>query len=294
MAFPEAGGWLERMNNGPQPSKRVALVVSDVDGTLLDNNKQLTRGAPAAVQRLYAAGIRFTIASARPPQMVRELISALHVREPFACFNGALFVGPDETVLQKFSMSAADAQTVADRIVQYGFDLWVWTDTDWYVSSPSGPHVAHHEEQMGRKATPLPTRDVSKFDVLKLVGVSDDHAALAQAEKDLAGLKDTSFSATRSSPYYLDVTDARANKGEVVLTLSNMLGIPTDQIATIGDMTTDTLMFRQSGVSIAMGNATDDVKAQAKYATKSNEEDGFAYAMDHFVLGLVEQRAAAD
>lgn len=282
------------MSNGQQPSKAVTLVVSDVDGTLLDNNKELTPGAPAAVQRLYAAGVRFTIASARPPQMVRELVHELQVREPFACFNGALFVGPDDTVLHELVMATRDAQTVADRIVQSGFDLWVWTDTDWYVSNPTGPHVAHHEEQMGRKASPLTTNDMSKFRVLKLVGVSDDHDALAQAEKGFGSLEGSSFSATRSSPYYLDVTDAKANKGEVVLTLSKMLDIPSSQIATIGDMTTDTLMFRQSGVSIAMGNATDDVKALAKFATKSNEEGGFAYAMDHFVLGLVEERAAAD
>jgi Cof subfamily protein (haloacid dehalogenase superfamily) len=282
------------MNDGQQSSKQVALVVSDVDGTLLDNNKQLTPGAPAAVQRLYAAGIGFTIASARPPRMVRELVRELHVREPFACFNGALFVSPDGTVLHNFPMSTADAQTVVDFIVQHGFDLWVWTDTDWFVSNPGGPHVARHEKQMGSKATPLTTHEMSQFNVLKLVGVSDDYEAVAHAEQDLAGRGGMSISATRSSAYYLDVTDAKANKGEVILTLSKMLGIPTNQIATIGDMTTDTLMFRQSGISIAMGNATDDVKAQAKYATKSNEEDGFAYAMDHFILGLVEQRAAAD
>ena len=135
---------------------------------------------------------------------------------------------------------------------------------------------------------------MSQFRVLKLVGVSDDHEALAKAEKQLDDLPGTSISATRSSLYYLDVTDAKANKGQVALTLSEMLHIPTSQIATIGDMNTDALMFRQTGVSIAMGNAHDDVKAQAKCVTKSNEEDGFAYAMDHFVLGLAEEQAAAD
>jgi Cof subfamily protein (haloacid dehalogenase superfamily) len=281
------------MSSVEQPSKQVALVVSDVDGTLLDNDKQLTPGAPAAVQRLYEAGIRFTIASARPPRMVRELVGELQVREPFACFNGALIAGPDETILHQIPMSSPDAQMVVNRIVKYGFDLWMFAGTDWYVSNPTGSHVARHEEQMGQKASYLTTHDMSRFHVLKLVGVSDDHEALAQAEKDIGALG-ASISATRSSPYYLDVTDAKANKGEVILTLSGMLSIPAGRIATIGDMTTDTLMFRQSGVSIAMGNATDDVKAKAKFATKSNEEDGFAYAMDHFVLSLVEKGAAAD
>lgn len=275
-------------------AKRVLLVVSDVDGTLLDDNKRLTPGAPDAVQRLYRAGIRFTIASARPPRMVRDLVRTLQVCEPFASFNGALFLDRHEVVLQELRMSPADAQPVADFIVRHGFDLWVWTDTEWYVSNPTGPHVARHELQMGRQATPLPTQNVSQFNVLKLVGVCDNHEAMAQAEAELNQHGSPSISATCSSSYYLDVTDSRANKGEVILTLSKMLGIPTERIATIGDMNTDVLMFRQSGVSIAMGNALDEVKAQAKYATKSNEEDGFAYAMDHFVIGLANEQATAD
>ena len=276
------------------PQQRIALVLSDIDGTLLDENKNPTPGAPAAVQRLYRAGIRFTLASARPPRMTRELVRVLQVREPIACFNGALIVGLDETILRQLPIAPADAQDVADQIIQSGFDLWVWTDTNWYVSNPNGPHVAHHEDQMGSKASQLPSRDLSQFHVLKLVGVSDDYAALAEAEKKMAAPAHSSISATRSSPYYLDVTDANANKGQVALTLSEMLQIPTSQIATIGDMSTDVLMFRQTGVSVAMGNASDDVKAQAKYVTKSNDEDGFAYAMDHFVLGLAEKPAAAD
>jgi Cof subfamily protein (haloacid dehalogenase superfamily) len=265
-------------------NNRVALVISDVDGTLLDENKQLTPGAPTAVQRLYAAGIRFTLASARPPELVRELVRTLHVREPVACFNGALIVSPDATVLHKLPMLPADAQLVADRILRDGFDLWVWTDNDWYVTNPTGAHVAHHQALMGHRASLLATRDLSRFDVLKLVGVTDDHEALARAEAEMTQLGCKSISATRSSPYYLDVTDAKANKGAVVTTISEMLHIPTEQIATIGDMITDTLMFQKSGVSIAMGNAFDDVKALATHVTRSNEEDGFAYAMDNFVL----------
>lgn len=271
-------------------NNRVALVISDVDGTLLDENKRLTPGAPGAVQRLYAAGVRFTLASARPPRLVRDLVRELDVREPFACFNGALITGPDETVLRKLPMLPSDAQLVGDQILKDGFDLWVWTDTDWFVSNPTGPHVAHHESLMGSRASLLTTRDMSQFVVLKLVGVSDEHDALARAEAEMAQLGCRSISATRSSPYYLDVTEAGANKGAVVTMLSEMLQIPTSQIATIGDMITDTLMFQKSGTSIAMGNAFDDVKALATNVTRSNQEDGFAYAMDRFVLGT--QRAA--
>src|SRR5450755_2071683 len=108
-----------------KPEQRIALVLSDIDGTLLDENKNLTPGAPAAVQRLYRAGIRFTLASARPPKMTRDLVRVLQVREPIACFNGALIVGPDETILRQLRIAPGDAQAVADEIIHDGFDLWV-------------------------------------------------------------------------------------------------------------------------------------------------------------------------
>jgi hydroxymethylpyrimidine pyrophosphatase-like HAD family hydrolase len=80
------------------------------------------------------------------------------------------------------------------------------------------------------------------------------------------------------------VTHPSANKGEVVLMLSRLLSIPPEQIVTIGDMPNDVLMFDKSGVSIAMGNAAPDVQKAATYVTTSNEDEGFANAMERFVL----------
>jgi Cof subfamily protein (haloacid dehalogenase superfamily) len=277
---------------GANARPSVALVVSDVDGTLLDPEKNLNLGAPAAVERLQRAEIRFTIASARPPRLTYPLLRDLHISGPSACFNGALLIDPDCNILHQLPMTSTDAQTVADHIRKSGLDLWVYTGTDWYVSDPSGPHVKHQEELMRCKAAPLLSYDMSQFHVLKLVGVSDDYDAVKRAQFELDHLFGVAISATCSSDYYLDVTHADANKGSVILKLSKMLNIPTEQIATIGDMPTDVLMFRQSGISIAMGNATDEVKAQATYVTKSNREDGFAYAIEHFILGGEQKRAA--
>jgi hydroxymethylpyrimidine pyrophosphatase-like HAD family hydrolase len=83
----------------------------------------------------------------------------------------------------------------------------------------------------------------------------------------------------------VDVTHPNANKGAVVLYLSKMLEIPVDQIATIGDMPNDTTMFAQSGISIAMGQSSEEVKKAATYVTSSAEEEGFANAVDQYVFG---------
>jgi hydroxymethylpyrimidine pyrophosphatase-like HAD family hydrolase len=80
------------------------------------------------------------------------------------------------------------------------------------------------------------------------------------------------------------VTHPQANKGTVVTTLSKLLNIPPAQIATTGDMPNDVLIFRKSGFSIAMGNSSDEVKAQASAVTDSNESEDFAKAVRKFVL----------
>ena len=92
-------------------------------------------------------------------------------------------------------------------------------------------------------------------------------------------------SAARSQPYYLDVTHPHANKGDVVETLSKELGVPQAEIATIGDMPNDVNMFRKGGFSIAMGNASDEVKRQASAVTSGFDDEGFAKAIERYVLG---------
>lgn len=80
------------------------------------------------------------------------------------------------------------------------------------------------------------------------------------------------------------MTHPQANKGQVVLAMSKLLTIPAEEIATIGDMPNDVLMFEKSGVSIAMGNASPEVQASATYVTSTNEDEGFAKAIEAFVL----------
>jgi len=83
---------------------------------------------------------------------------------------------------------------------------------------------------------------------------------------------------------YLDVTHPAANKGSVVDFLSAVYLIPSSSIVTLGDMPNDVLMFKKSGMSIAMGNASKEVQAEANFVTASNEEEGFAQAIERFVL----------
>ena len=124
----------------------------------------------------------------------------------------------------------------------------------------------------------------------KIVGISDDLDKVQRCEADAQAAFGQRATATRSQPYYLDVTHKDANKGAVVDYLSRHLDMPAEEIATIGDQPNDVLMFKRSGFSIAMGNASDQVKAQASATTDSYNDEGFAKAMERFILGIVGLR----
>src|SRR6201986_5502268 len=121
-------------------------------------------------------------------------------------------------------------------------------------------------------------------DVAKLVGVSDDLDAVARASGAAHDTFGDHVTAARSQPYYLDVTHPDANKGAVAQYLSRLYEIPAESIATIGDMPNDVLMFAHSGLSIAMGNASPEVQHAARRVTTSNQDEGFANAVDRFIL----------
>ena len=263
----------------------ISLVVSDVDGTLVNSKRELAPATIAAVQRLHDAGLHFTIVTARPAPGVRDLIGALHITSPIACFNGALVVLPDLTPVRALRMMPKDVIETGRLIVEAGLDLWVYTEDKWYVSRRGGPHVGHQEQLIGITAYPLTDLVALTESTLKMVGVSDDYPAVERSEASLQARSDLQISASRSQTYYLDVTHLQANKGTAILNLSEVLNIPCSEIASIGDMPTDVLMFRRTGMSIAMGNASPEVQKSAMYVTKSNDEDGFAWAMEKFVLG---------
>jgi Cof subfamily protein (haloacid dehalogenase superfamily) len=269
---------------GPEASK-IALVLADVDGTLITANKVLTERTDAAVKALHAAGIAFAITSGRPPRGMSMLIKPLALGTPIAGFNGGVFVRPDLSVIESHTLAPATAKQTVELILGRGLDVWIYTADEWLIRDPDAPHVAREAWTVKFDARVVPAfTDAHLAHVVKIVGVSDDLDLAAACEKLAQKTLSGKASAARSQPYYLDVTHPQANKGTVVATLSKLLNIPSAQIATIGDMPNDVLMFRKSGFSIAMGNSSEEVKAAASAVTGSNENDGFAKAIRKFVL----------
>jgi len=282
-------------------SKKISILLADVDGTLVDSQKRITARAEAAIQKLNESGIKFAVTSGRPPRGMKMIVEQVKLSTPLAAFNGGMLVEPDTMkVLMQQTLDGETAQSVIERVGEFGLDVWVYAGVDWYILDLNAPHREKEE-----RTVQFPPTVVKNFDaalhqgVAKIVGVGDNYDLVAKAEKGIEeefehGVHakcstttrdcEPSVSAALSQPYYLDITHPKANKGSVVQMLADLLKIAPAEFATIGDMQNDVLMFKKSGYSIAMGQASDEVKKSATYVTAGMDEEGFAKGVENFVL----------
>jgi Cof subfamily protein (haloacid dehalogenase superfamily) len=265
--------------------RKISLLLADVDGTLVTHDKVLTKRAAQAVRKLGERGIAFAITSGRPPRGMTMLFDDLALKTPIAGFNGGMIVAADLSIIEARSLPEDVAKSAMALILDHGLDAWVYCGNDWYVRDAKAPHVERETWTVKFAPTVRPDLTLLVQDCVKIVGVSDDaermKACEAAAQKALGDRTTTAC----SQPYYLDITHPDANKGAVVDYLSKTLHIPTDEIATIGDQPNDVLMFRRAGFSIAMGNASPEVQAKATVVTEDVENEGFARAVEEYLLG---------
>lgn len=265
---------------------RVSLVITDVEGTLVTQAKVLTPRAIAAVQRLHENGIGFSICSSRPPFGLRMMIEPLRLRLPFDGYNvGAIRrTGKSERRRAKADPARAARQAVA-IFREHAIDCWVFVGNEWLIANPAGDHVdleIHTIRPRRQSCRPL------RMPILplgKIVGPSNDHGRVALVTDLMQSALAGRASAARSQPYYCDVIPPGVNKGRIVELLGERLNVPRSEILVLGDMENDIEMFRMAGFAVVMGNATDAVKREAQATTLSNEEDGFAVAIERHVFG---------
>ena len=260
-------------------ASQIRLVVSDVDGTLVDSNKQVTPGVRAAVARLRAAGIGFSIISARPRSGLMPIAAALEIDSPMGAFNGGTVFTRDGAVAHADRIDRQVVDGVLAAVDGAAVDTWVFADDRWYASTDVGAHV--DSEKRASNQDPIVTRDfaavLDRAD--KISFVSDDPALLIYLRGRMDALaKDATI--VQSQTYYLDVTPLSGNKGDGLRALSNAMQIPVSQIAVFGDQANDLPMFAEAARSYAMGQGPDAVRARATHVVASNDQDGVAQAID--------------
>ncbi|KND62021.1 Hydrolase (HAD superfamily) [Candidatus Burkholderia verschuerenii] len=261
---------------------QVELVVTDCDGTLLYTDKTLGDRAIAAVMGLHAAGVQFTVASSRPGKGMRHIVNPLKVTLPYGSYNGGSLVMPATwEVLSAHKLPRDVVQTSLETLAANGVDAWVFIDDNWYLTNPDGTYVPLETRTVGYDGVLVKRFDDIDLDAVdKIVGSNADTALMERVEGVLEKQLEGRGHAARSQTYYLDVTHIDANKGTAVRELSKRANVSLERIAVLGDMGNDMAMFDVAGVSIAMGQAAEKVQRGASLVSSSNDDDGFAVAIE--------------
>lgn len=269
----------------PFPRLPIKLVVSDVDGTLVTRDKRLTERTRAAIAALQDRGVAFTIISARPPLGVHKLVERLDLAGPVGAVNGGALIRKDLTIVERKFVDPAAAQASVNFLRSRGIDAWLFTETEWFLRDPNGAHVDHEAKTLAMDFVVVDDFSEDAYGhVLKIVGASHDHPYLARCETELQALLGGTASATRSQAYYLDVTNPEAIKGNGLAGLARLLGLETDSAMALGDGINDITMLQRAGFSVAMANGSDPVRAAAMVVTDDCDADGFAKAVERYVL----------
>lgn len=272
-----------------QTMKEIRLIVSDVDGTLVNNKKKITPGTMAAVTKAQAAGIRFAIASGRAWGEMDEILTTLPMVEDFICSNGALVVHyheGKETTLFRESFSREQTKAI----------LMALKDLDVYTEAYSGSHiygeeacVSHFSDYVSDTIAPLimATRQMvphmvdyvleKQLPIEKVQIFYGTEGKKQQAKRLVEALG--MFTVIESSEGNLEFVLPQISKGRAVKALADSMGITAEQVMTIGDSNNDLSMLTYAGTSFAMASGEDTAKQAAKYITASNEEDGVAQAI---------------
>lgn len=278
-------------------ARSIRLVAADMDGTLLNDAKQLTDVTREAIRRLAASGRTFSFATGRLCPTLARYAGQLGVRCYMIGANGAEIVSTEGDVLHRACIPYEEFSVLAARCGANGIDYYCETAEGYYLRA--GSSLSHifdgYDPSMNAPKMPFschlldhrPLEEIRPLQLLKVLVANDrpDMRAL------LAGLTaDTpSIAVTQADPRMLEMIPAAASKGGALRQLAERLGIPRQQVCAFGDFDNDVGMVEWAGLGVAMGNARDCVKAVADWVTLSNEDNGVADFIDRYILSDTDE-----
>ncbi|MBB3936903.1 Cof-type HAD-IIB family hydrolase [Aureimonas phyllosphaerae] len=267
----------------PAKARAIRLVICDIDGTIVRDDKTLSDATVAAVARAREAGIAVTLISARPASGLGRIVGDLGIEGAVGAFNGGTLFEAGGDVIEAHRLAPGDARRAVEALDGAGVPVWVFADGLWLARSEDALHG--DRERKAAQLDPTIVQDFSPwFDRTdKVVGVSDDHPLVERMEREIGDLLGETANVVRSQLYFLDVTAKVANKGDGAAFLAKAHGVPLEETAAVGDMPNDIPMLRRAGLGVAMGQGSEAVRRAAGYVTASNEEDGVAKFLDRLV-----------
>jgi Cof subfamily protein (haloacid dehalogenase superfamily) len=271
----------------------IKLIALDLDGTLLNSDKQLTPENRAVLEKAAGEGIEIVPATGRfykgMPEIIRELpfvryVISINGAQVYDAVNGKTVCSSE--IPWERAVSVMEHLDALDTIYDCYQDGWGWMTGEFYNKADRYAAHIHSLEMIKKLRTPVP--ELKAYLKEKAQGVQKVQAFFRDMELREEGLKTLpdefpDLVITTSIVNNIEINSREATKGVALEKLSGFLGIPLESTMAFGDDTNDTTMLEAAGIGVAMGNAYDTVKQSADFVTRDCDENGVAYAINHFL-----------
>ncbi|WP_297818295.1 Cof-type HAD-IIB family hydrolase [uncultured Lactobacillus sp.] len=284
----------------------IKLIASDMDGTLLNSKMQISQKNIDAIKKAQANGIEFLIATGRAPAESKKLVQSTGVKTGFINLNGAMVFNSQGKLMVKEPIKRDKALEIIHLLEKTGYYFEIITAEHVYsnsrmhrianfahlvtglnknISFKRAVSVAAGSDQVLKVNFVKDYRELisqPNFEVMKLIAFNDrGEEAFVNIKKDLSKLGD--IVVTASGANNIEVNSIKAQKGIALMDYAKLRGYKKQEVAAIGDNLNDESMISMAGCGVAMANAIPKIKELASFVTKNNNEDGVAYAIEHFL-----------
>lgn len=263
------------------------LIAVDMDGTVLKEDKTISEETIKAVKRAKEKGIKVVLATGRPIKGIERYLEELDLisEEDYAIsYNGALVQNTKtKEIIGESFIHGKDLKYLYNISKEIKVNFHAFSTTS--CIAPKLSKYTEHEIEANKIDVELLDFNTIKDDepIIKAMMV-DEPEILEEAIKKLPKEVYEKYTVVRSAPYFLEFLNKHSNKGEGVKDLAKYLGIKLEEIICVGDAGNDIHMIRYAGLGVAMGNAFEEVKKEADFITKTNEEHGVAHVIEKFIL----------
>jgi hypothetical protein len=265
--------------------RRIRLIALDLDGTLLTQGNRVSDGNAAAVREAVAAGMHVVFATSRWYLLAKGTADALGVTSPIICHNGAMIRDPaSEQTLLRLDVPPDASAEIAGIADEGRYESIVTVDDVTYMITRR-PDIDPARLPGGMVLTEkLSPHAAGGSQGFLFFGQDAVDGVRAKLDGKYDGRLNLAWGVSSTFPPYLNIVHAGADKGRALTMVCDHLGVPLAEAMAIGDAAPDLDMMRVAGLSVAMGNAPDDVKSQVDAVGPGNREDGVAWAIREFAL----------
>lgn len=258
------------------PSSPYKAVFSDIDGTLLNSQHQITPKTEAAIKNMLKQGIPFIPVSARPPYAITPYKEQLGAQHGMICYSGALILDKNLTALYSVILAPQDLQKLNTLLADFThLSISYYAGLDWFCNDVNNDWIKQESEITGLSAKLLQGNLTDVHKIL-IMGSAEEIQRVEPVLKQAL----PHLSIHRSKDEYLEIMNPAATKAKAIQFMAQHLGINAKQVIAFGDNFNDLDMLQYAGLSIAMGNAPDAIKQVAKEVTATNNEDGIALVLN--------------